>query len=317
MNEYRGKHAPSTPWAVASTAAVPVHRGRHIRKNRRRKIWIFLILFFLVAAMVYPFIEARILTTEKVVLHSDDLPADANHLRIVYLSDIHWGFWYGDGDLNRLVSKINALRPDLVLFGGDIGDPPEDAIEFYHRISGLHVRYAMLGVLGEKDHGADSLEQSMVTDAMRDAGVIPLVNEVSSVRVGTSVIYVAGLDDPQAGKPALSALAARTSSENCVIFLCHNPSVIPESQRVTDQSGRLGWFDLALFGHTHGGQMLGLSGLLDIAGDVDDRYLSGWLTENRSRLLISNGVGTSVIPARIFCPPQIHCIDISLPSRSF
>ena len=70
---------------------------------------------------------------------------------------------------------------------------------------------------------------------------------------------------------------------------------------------------LALFGHTHGGQIFGLSGLLDIAGDVDDRYLHGLLTENRSTLLISNGVGTSVIPARVFCPPQIHCIDISLP----
>ena len=316
MNEYRGKHASSMPWAVSSTAS-PHYRSRHLQRNRRRRKVLIISLVLLAVMLALPFVSALLPQVDRVSLVFEDLPADIGHLRIVFLSDVHYGFFFPDGRVNSLISTINSLNPDLVLFGGDIGDTPEDAIEFYHRISGLHVRYAMLGVLGEKDHGADSLEQSMVTDAMRDAGVIPLVNEVSSVRVGTSVIYVAGLDDPQAGKPALSALAARTSSENCVIFLCHNPSVIPESQRVTDQSGRLGWFDLALFGHTHGGQMLGLSGLLDIAGDVDDRYLSGWLTENRSRLLISNGVGTSVIPARIFCPPQIHCIDISLPSRSF
>ena len=127
------------------------------------------------------------------------------------------------------------------------------------------------------------------------------------------MVYIAGLDDVQTGKPALASLAARTAAEDFVVFLCHNPSAIPESQRSADRSGRLGWFDLALFGHTHGGQIFGLSGLLDIAGDVDDRYLHGLLTENRSTLLISNGVGTSVIPARVFCPPQIHCIDISLP----
>ena len=98
-----------------------------------------------------------------------------------------------------------------------------------------------------------------------------------------------------------------------MIFLSHNPSVIPDAQRATDASGRLGWFDLALFGHTHGGQIAGLGPLMGIGDDVEDRYRRGWLTENRSSLLVSNGVGTSVIPARVFRAPQIHCIDIALP----
>ena len=119
MNEYRGKHAPSTPWAVSSTASVPVRRARHLQRSKRRKLRIILSLILLLILIVYPFVEARILTTDKVLLKSDDLPADANHLRICFLSDIHWGFWFSDGDLSRLVTKINSLRPDLVLFGGD------------------------------------------------------------------------------------------------------------------------------------------------------------------------------------------------------
>ena len=130
MNEYRGKHSPSTPWAVASTASVPVRRSRHLVKNRRRRVWIILALLVFLALIVYPFVEARILTTDKVALHSDDLPADANHLRIVYLSDIHWGFWFSDTDLNNLIVKINSLRPDLVLFGGDYATDHESAILF-------------------------------------------------------------------------------------------------------------------------------------------------------------------------------------------
>lgn len=267
----------------------------------------------LLLLVALPFLDAMYIRVDRKNLTSEDLPSGIGRLRIVYLSDVHYGFHFPDSRVRALVSTINSLKPDLVLFGGDIGDSPEDAVSFYRRLSSLHVRYAMLGVLGETDHGEDSASQTMVTDAMRDAGVMPLVNDVVPVRIGTSVIYVAGLDDVQAGKPALTNLAARTSEEDYVIFLSHNPSVIPLSHRAGDRSGRLGWFDLALFGHTHGGQIWGLSDLLNIAGDVEDRYLHGWLVENRSDLLISNGAGTSVIPARFFCPPQIHCIDVVLP----
>ena len=47
MNEYRGKHAPSSPWAVASTSTVPVRHSRHLRKSRRRRIRTVLVLLVL------------------------------------------------------------------------------------------------------------------------------------------------------------------------------------------------------------------------------------------------------------------------------
>ncbi len=312
MNEYRGKHSPSVPWAVSSTATTR-YRSKHLKRNQKRKGWLIFVGILLVILFAYPFINPFFLSVDRVSRPSADLPADIGHLRIVYVSDIHYGFCFDDSRIRSLAAAINDLKPDIVLFGGDIGDNPDAAVTFYQRLSSLHARYAMLGVLGEHDHGADQLELTMVTDAMRNAGIIPLVNEVAPVRIGTSVIYVAGLDDVLAGTPTLISLAAATSVEDYVICLCHNPSIIPQIHQAVDRNGRLGWFDLALFGHTHGGQLLGLSGLLDIAGDVDDRYLRGWLVENRSDLLISNGVGTSVIPARLFCPPQIHCIDVSLP----
>ena len=313
MNEYRGKHASSLPWAVSATASTH-YRSRHMRRNRRKRQAIVAILIVVLLLLIYPFAEARFfLRVDRVSLTSEDLPADIGHLRVVFLSDVHYGFFYSESRINALVSSINDLKPDVVLFGGDIGDSPDDAIAFYKKLPSIHARYAMLGVLGEKDHGLTDLERTMVTDAMRDAGVTPLINEAVAVRIGTSVIYVAGLDDVNAGTPALKELAAKVASEDYVIFLCHNPSVIPESQRAEDKNGRLSWFDLALFGHTHGGQLRGLSAVLNIAADVDERYIRGWLVENRSNLLISNGIGTSVLPARFLCPPQLHCIDISLP----
>ena len=313
MNEYRGKHSSSDiPWAVAKTASAH-YRGRHTAPNRRRRRWRLLALIVGIILLVTPFARARIIQTDRVNLQSEDLPADIGHLRVVYLSDVHYGYFFSDSQLASLVNAVNSLRPDLVLFGGDMGDNPEAAIRFYQKLPSIHARYAMLGVLGDKDRGGDNLQRDKVTEAMRNAGVIPLVNAVSPVRVGTSMIYVAGLDDWLTGAPDIKNLAGASSAATYVIFLSHNPSVIPDAQRASDGSGKLGWFDLGLFGHTHGGQILNLGPLMGIGSDVEDRYRRGWLAENRSSLLITNGVGTSVIPARVLRPPQIHCIDIARP----
>ena len=314
MNEYRGKHAPSAPWAVASTATVPVRRARHIRKNRRRRFWMILFLVLLAGMASYPFIEARILTTEKVSIHSDDLPADANHLRIVFLSDIHWGFWYGDGDLNRLVAKINSLRPDLVLFGGDYATDYDSALVFFRHLQEMpkiHARYGIFGVPGETDCGEDAQDRRILSESMSNAGITPLFNQVQFVQIGSGRICIAGLDDITAGNADLKAVAASVSSKDYVIFVAHNPSVITEAQQTRDASGNLNWFNLGLFGHTHGGQMQFFAPLLGIAEEVPDRYQSGWFTENRMDMLVSRGVGTSVFPARLFCSPQIHLIEVT------
>ena len=313
MNEYRGKHAPSTPWAVASTATVPMRHARHVRRSRRRRIMTVLVLLALLVMIVYPFVEARYLTVEKVVLKSDDLPANANHLRIVFLSDIHWGFWYSDSNLRGLVTKINSLRPDLVIFGGDYATDHESALQFFRRLLDMliHARYGIYGVPGETDRGEDDQDRTLLSEAMSNGGVTPLFNRVEYVTIGSGRVCIAGVDDALAGKPDLQSVADSVSSKDYVILVAHNPSLITEIQQTRDSSGNLSWFDLGLFGHTHGGQMFFFSGLLGIADDVPDRYTSGWFNENRVDLLVSRGVGTSVFPARLFCPPQIHLIEVT------
>jgi len=312
MNSYRGKHTSTRPWAVASTASSARYRGRHQQKNRRRRRWLVAIGIIVALLLIYPFVEAHLLTVEHVSLSAGDLPADINRLKIVYLSDIHAGSGILDWDIQRMVTRINQLKPDLVLFGGDYATDNLSAVRFFQQLPSIHARYGILGVVGETDRGDTPTELNHLTDTMRDAGVTPLVNAVSRVRIGSSTVYVAGLDDPLTGTPDIASVARQVSATDFVILLCHNPSVIPSSQLATDSSDRLGWYDLGLFGHTHGGQMILFSSLLDIAPDVPDRYMAGWLTENRTNLLVSRGVGTSVIPARLFCFPQIHEIDVSL-----
>ena len=310
---YRGRHASSTPWAVSSTAGSN-YRSRHMRQQKRRRRIVIIVLISLIVLLAIPFLTPLFPQVDRRHLTSEDLPADIGQVRIVFVTDIHYGFWFSDARLNSLVNQINNLKPDLVIFGGDYAVDNASAIRFFRNLPSIHSRYAIMGVIGEADRGdgKSDLDLTLLTDAMRVAGVVPLVNSVYQVRVGAQSIYVAGVDDFQSGKPDVASLASRVSVSDYVILVSHNPSIIPEAQAAPDSAGKLGWFDLGLFGHTHGGQIAGFSSLLDIAGDVEDRYQRGWMQENRVDMLISNGVGTSVIPARLFRPAQIHAIDVSL-----
>ncbi len=284
----------------------------HNRGRRRIGIIAVIVLIILIAA---PFIDPLIIREDRVSLTADDLPVDIGHLHIVYVSDIHYGFFFSDFRVSSLVDRINSLKPDLVLFGGGYGTDNATAIKFFRILPSIHARYAVYGVIGETDRGDSEVDLTLLKDAMRSANVLPLVNEVARVRVGNSSIYIAGADDYKAGFPNISTLSSQTNLSDYVIFLAHNPNLITDAQSATDSSGRLGWFDLALFGHTHGGQIRLplISSLLGIGTDVEERYRSGWMQENRVDMLVSNGIGTSVIPARAFCPAQIHYIDVSVP----
>ncbi len=199
----------------------------------------------------------------------------------MFLSDIHWGFWYNDRDLNGLLTKINSLRPDLVLFGGDYATDHASALLFFRRLQEMpriHARYGIFGVPGEADCGEDTQDRTLLSEAMSNAGVTPLFNRVEYVNIGSGRICVAGIDDVIGGKPDLKSVASAVSSQDYVILLAHNPSLISDAQQTRDSSGNLSWFDLGLFVHTHVGQLQFFSGLLGVAYDVSDWYLFGWFT---------------------------------------
>ena len=310
MNAYRGKHVSS-----ASRRSGPsFRRGRHQVRNRHRRRWLIFLIVLVVLVVCYPLVEARLLQTENKTIQCDDFPIEANNLRVVYLSDIHYGFWFSDADLSRLIGRINSLRPDLLLLGGDYATDNETAIKFFRALQKqgtIHSRYGIYGVIGEADRGDSNASCQLLMEAMSNAGVVPLVNKTVPVNIAGRQIFIAGLDDKLTGKPDIKGIAKSTNARDFVILLSHNPSVIQEAQLAEDSSGNLGWFDLGLFGHTHAGQMAFFSSSLNIAEDVPDRYRGGWLKENRVDLLISPGVGTSVYPGRLFCFPTIHCITIT------
>ena len=285
------------------------YRGRHERRSPFGCLARIITFLVLVAMLIYPFAEPFMLEVENVILTSSDLPADIGQLRIVYLSDIHQGSFFSQSRVDSLVKRINALNADLVLLGGDYAEDSDGAVAFFRSLPNIHARYGVYAVMGNHDRTVPESNLQTMQTIMIAKGITPVVNDVIPVRIGVSNIYIAGIDDVNTGWPDLSGVAARTRAEDYVIFLSHSPEVIPDAHKCADMNGRRGWFDLGLFGHTHGGQIALIGQYLGIA-KVPAQYEQGWIVENRINMLISRGVGTSVLPVRIGRRPQIHVITV-------
>jgi len=278
--------------------------------KRFRRFLIVLAVLLLLALLVWPFVEPYLLETEVTTLRADDLPAEIGQLRVVYLTDIHKGGTFGSERVSALVSRVNALNADIVLLGGDYAQDSASAVDFFKTLPRFHARYGVYAVMGNHDRTIPESNLSQLKAAMQSIGVTPLVNAVTRIRIGSGTVCIAGIDDVSNGHPDLKGVAAQVKQSEYVIFLCHTPEIIPEALAAEDMNRDLRWFDLGLFGHTHGGQVALFGGLIRDSA-VDDQFLSGWHRQNRADLLISRGVGTSVLPVRFLCRPQIHLITIN------
>lgn len=293
------------------------YTGRHAGEYHQRPSRIGLLLrilaiLLLALILAWPFLEPFMPEVDAVTLQSADFPAAIGQLRIVYISDIHMGSFFGSGRVSDLVSRINAMNADIVLLGGDYAADSAGAIEFFRVMPRIHSRYGVYAVPGNHDRTVPESNLNQLRAAMQAAGVTPLINTAIPVRIGAATIWLAGIDDIACGHPELADVASRVRRSDYVIFLCHSPAVIPDALEARDADWQLNWFDLGLFGHTHGGQVNLFGGLVRDES-VPEAYFSGWKRVNRIDLLTSRGVGTSVLPIRLFCRPQIHLITITAP----
>lgn len=290
------------------------HQGAYQPKNEKwHRILKFLLIAAVVLCLLWPFLSPYTLRTEQTAIACADLPASIGQLRIVYVSDIHYGSQlFSQSRLTSLINRINACNADIVILGGDFANDKWGASALFDQKLRISSNYGVYAVTGECDIQPVEKNEDAIANLrnkMSSSNITLLSDEVATLRIGTSDIYLVGLSAASTEKDDIAKLAAQVRSEDFVIFLAHNPSVISSSLLLTDRSGRSNWFDLGLFGHTHGGQIPLLENVFNFDG-IPARYESGLLMEARAWLLISRGVGTTGFPARLFCPPEINLITV-------
>ena len=266
-----------------------------------------LFLFLLLAGIVLLTWSYRTAVADPVVREAEvglpGWPAGRPPLRVLLISDLHVaGPDMPPSRLARIVGRMNRLRPDIVLIAGDLVSDKRWATRRYALseavapLAGIRAPLGAFAVLGNHDHWRNTDEARATLTA---AGVRVLENDAA--RAGP--VAIGGLDDPFIGRDDLAAtLAAMDRTGGAGLLLSHSPDPFPAVPR------RVG---LMLAGHTHCGQIrLPFVGALSTMSEHGQRYACGRIDEGGRTLIVTAGLGTSLVPLRLGARPDMWLVRI-------
>lgn len=281
----------------------------------------------LAAAAVYPFAEAfgkpRI---TRYALTPRRWPAGLN-LRICVLSDIHaCEPWMSASRVEAICAQAQELQADIILLLGDFLSGMSlvtDQVEVSDWSAAIGRLKAPLGVhaiLGNHDYWEDHAFQMdpsrtpLVAEALERNGISVHVNHAIHIEKDGAGFWLAGLGDQRAligskvygrgklgGLDDLDGTIAQCVGDDPVILMAHEPDIFPSvGERVS----------LTLCGHTHGGQINVFGWRPASASRGSAIYPAGHFNESGRELIVSRGLGCSILPIRFGSPPEINLIEI-------
>ena len=272
-------------------------------RRSRLKRWALTILL---AGILFAVWMYRNATADPIVRSTSvEIAGLSAPLRLVLLSDIHVaGPDMPPQRVRRIVDQINGLHPELVLIGGDfvsdksVSTHQYSAAEAVAPLADLKSRLGVVAVMGNHDHWRDA---GAIRAELRKLRITVLDNDAAQV----GPLTIGGVDDNFTGYDNLPrALQRMRALAGPRVLLTHSPDVFPHVP--ADVA-------LTLAGHTHCGQIkLPLIGRLATASSYGDRYACGRVDEGGRTLIVSAGLGTSLLPLRLGAPPDVWLIELRL-----
>ena len=257
----------------------------------------------------------------RVVYQRAPLSGLSRPLRVVQLSDLHYGNWIGRGTVRRWVNSAMEQQADLIVVTGDFLDSSVSYRPVSLLLSELKALSAPLGVYGVYgNHDWTSLNTQPVrarfARQLGDIGIKLLNNKGVQLR---DDLFLCGIDDWWFGNQDMPA-TLRGKTGGATIMLSHNPDFLPN---VPEGVG------LTLCGHTHGGQVrLPFVGAVKQASLYETRFLEGWVETQpepyseaepgieeavSSRVIrgyVTHGLGVTLMPLRLNCPAELTVFDL-------
>lgn len=230
-------------------------------------------------------------------------PVGQPPIRAVLMSDLHVaGPDMPPERLARIVGQVNALSPDIVMIAGDLVSDKPFATRHYAveaavaPFRGLRARLGAIAVLGNHDHARDT---AAFRRAIPATGVALLTNQ--AVRRGP--LTIGGIDDEiTRNADVAKTMRAMDALSGPRLVLSHSPDIVPLlPERIP----------LVLAGHTHCGQIrLPLIGRISTASRHGERYACGRIEEAGRTIMVTAGLGTSVVPLRYGVPPDLWIVTL-------
>jgi uncharacterized protein len=257
-------------------------------------------------------IEPSMLELTELEINHPLIPKSFDGLRIIQFSDTHLGFQYNLSQFQKLVSKINEMSPDIILFTGDLMDAPNKYTKVNHLVSILDSLHAPLGkycIFGNHDHGGYGSE--IYRNIMESTNFKVLLNQYVNIKLkdGSSFNLI-GIDDAMLGNPDLPLALKNIPINHFNLLLSHAPDLAEAASQYP-----IHW---QLSGHSHGGQVkLPILGAL-IMPPFAERYPEGLYSiegKYSLTLYVNRGIGTTRLPFRFMAKPELTIF--TLKSSSF
>ena len=241
---------------------------------------------------------------------SSKLPGAFDHYKIAHVSDLHNAEFGKENSV--LTGLIKKEKPDIIAITGDLVDAKrtdiELALNFIKELKKIAPCYYVTG-----NHEAWIGERyQLLEEEMLGEGVVILHDSSELLTKDNEEIQIAGLDDPDFTGRDTFAQESRTAArlhnmdlgdEYCIL-LSHRPEMFEEyvSEGI----------DLVLSGHAHGGQFRipFIGGLIAPDQGVFPKYDAGMYSEKDTTMIVSRGLGNSIIPFRINNRPEIGIVEL-------
>lgn len=279
----------------------------------KKKIIMTSIIVILLMIILFCIWQNNSLVISNYEYETSKIGEDLDGYRIVQISDLHNKSFGKDNE--RLIQKIKDCKPDMIVVTGDVVDSNHTnvdvAMKFMEQATTLAPVYY---ITGNHELWVEDKKYAEFTDRMAQSDVIWMKDEVIEITKGEESFTLIGLDDNSlgnsgsSGNSTLNHLLEEDSSKNnekkLAILLAHEPQYF-ESYIKSD-------VDYIFTGHAHGGQIRlpGIGGLVAPDQGFLPKYTAGEFTENGTTMVVSRGLGNSIIPVRVFNRPEIVCVTL-------
>nr|WP_143155602.1 metallophosphoesterase [Ornithinibacillus halophilus] len=276
----------------------------------KKKKFLVLSIILLILLVLFSYSQNNWLTTTSITIKSKELPSNFDGYKIVQLSDIH-NKTFGKNQ-KRLVSKVKNEKPDIIFVTGDLIDArkydEEPSLILMEQLVNIAPTYFVTGNHEWSSGKYESLEAKLLS-----AGVHVLRNESERLTIEEQKILLLGIDDPYGSesyvdvaitKDSLNPFADEIEQSSYTLLLAHRPELFSTYQEYG--------IDVTFSGHAHGGQVRlpFVGGLVAPGQGFFPNFTAGKYEENESTLVVSRGLGNSIIPQRIFNLPEVVSITL-------
>lgn len=270
-------------------------------------------LIFGLAAFFFLYVPLRAISdlssnrVEEKTLSITNLPQGLTHFRIVHISDVQADNRTTSKRMAGYIDQINRLKPDVVLFTGDLITRGREHIPAAAEMMGnIKARYGVFAVLGDHDYWTDP---SMVRSLLQAHDVTLLEDTTVYLRVGEATLMVTAathIYSKRLSVDQLKNLAADGQHADVRLFMVHQPA-----EALVETAAREGYHAF-LAGHTHGGQVVFWSWLYPFSPPrLETGYWRGYYRTGSMLVSINNGLGLTLAPIRYHSPASINLIILS------